>query len=181
MRMKRVELDLETPSVQVIARVVPSYNYFHAKDVWAASPATSHDGTEMIDKLDSALRFHQEALNLRGRRQEVLSANIAHADTPNFKARDFDFSASLSQAVERGRQSMSVSMATTSSRHIAGDAQAGGDAALLYRTPNQSSLDGNTVEMDVERVNFADNAMRYEANLTILGSKIKSLLSAVQQ
>lgn len=135
----------------------------------------------MIDKLDSALRFHQEALNLRARRQEVLSANIAHADTPNYKARDFDFSASLSQAVERGRQSMSTSMATTSSRHIAGESQAGGDAALLYRTPNQSSLDGNTVEMDVERVNFADNAMRYELNMTVLSGKIKSLLAAVQQ
>ena len=135
----------------------------------------------MIDKLDSSLRFHQEALNLRARRQEVLSANIAHADTPNYKARDFEFSATLSQAVERGRQSMSVSMATTSSRHITGEAQVAGGADLLYRTPNQSSIDGNTVEMDVERVNFADNAMHYEANLTIISSKIKSLLSAVQQ
>lgn len=69
----------------------------------------------MIDKLDSALRFHQEALNLRARRQEVLSGKIAHADTPNFKARDFEFSSSLAQAVERGRQSQSMSLATTSS------------------------------------------------------------------
>ncbi|MEO5659803.1 MAG: flagellar basal body rod protein FlgB [Polaromonas sp.] len=135
----------------------------------------------MIDKLDSALRFHQEALNLRGRRQEVLSANIANADTPNYKARDFEFSASLSQAVERGRQATSVPMSTTSSRHISGEAQGRGSGAdLLYRTPTQSSIDGNTVEMDVERVNFADNALRYEANLTILSSKIKSLLAAVQ-
>lgn len=134
----------------------------------------------MIDKLDSTLRFHQEALNLRARRQEVLSANIAHADTPNYKARDFEFSATLSQAVERGRQSTSTSMATTSSRHIAGEPQGGGDADLLYRVPTQSSIDGNTVEMDAERVSFADNAMRYEANLTVLTSKIKSLLSAVQ-
>lgn len=134
----------------------------------------------MIDKLDSALRFHQEALNLRARRQEVLSANIAHADTPNYKARDFEFSATLSHAVERGRQSASASMATTSPGHIAGESRSGGDADLLYRMPTQSSIDGNTVEMDTERVNFADNAMRYEANLTVLTSKIKSLLSAVQ-
>ena len=134
----------------------------------------------MIDKLDSSLRFHQEALNLRARRQEVLAANIAHADTPNFKARDFDFSSRLTQAIERGRQSQSVSMATTSSRHLAGEAQTANDNELMYRTPTQSSIDGNTVEMDVERVNFADNAMRYEANLTILSSKIKSLLAAAQ-
>ena len=138
----------------------------------------------MLDKLDSALRFHQEALNLRVRRQEVLSANIAHADTPGFKARDFDFSTTLSQAVERGRGSSSLSLSTTSSRHLQLDTQASGQAAaqaeMLYRTPVQSSIDGNTVEMDVERVNFAENAMRYEANLTVLSSKIKSMLSAVQ-
>jgi flagellar basal-body rod protein FlgB len=134
----------------------------------------------MIDKLGSALSFHQEALSLRAQRQEVLSGNIAHADTPNFKARDFDFNRSLAQAVERGRQSQSMTLSTTSSRHLAGEARTTGGVDLLYRTPHQSSIDGNTVEMDVERVNFADNAIRYEANLTILGSKIKSLLSAVQ-
>lgn len=135
----------------------------------------------MIDKLDAALRFNREALNLRAERQEVLAANIAHADTPNYKARDFDFSSRLTEAVERGRGSQSVSLATTSSRHLAGQAQAMSDKDLLYRTPNQSSIDGNTVEMDVERIAFADNALRYESNLTIINAKIKSLLSAVQQ
>ncbi|MFZ4478418.1 MAG: flagellar basal body rod protein FlgB [Rhodoferax sp.] len=135
----------------------------------------------MIDKLDSSLRFHQEALNLRARRQEVLASNIAHADTPNFKARDIDFSAALTQAVERGRRSDAMPMSGTSSRHLPGSATAGAGAELLYRTPVQSSVDGNTVEMDVERVNFADNAMRYEVNLAVLGAKIKGMLSAVQQ
>lgn len=134
----------------------------------------------MIDKLDAAFRFHREALHLRAQRQEVLAANIAHADTPNYKARDFDFGARLSEAVERGRASSSVSMATTSSRHLAGQAQATAGDDLLYRVPHQSSLDGNTVEMDVERVAFADNALRYESNLTLINAKIKSLLSAVQ-
>ncbi|MDP9917832.1 flagellar basal-body rod protein FlgB [Variovorax boronicumulans] len=134
----------------------------------------------MIDKLDAAFRFHREALHLRAQRQEVLAANIAHADTPNYKARDFDFGARLSEAVERGRAASSVSMATTSSRHLAGQAQATTGDDLLYRVPHQSSLDGNTVEMDVERVAFADNALRYESNLTLINAKIKSLLSAVQ-
>ncbi|BEP56736.1 flagellar basal body rod protein FlgB [Variovorax sp. V118] len=134
----------------------------------------------MIDKLDAAFRFHREALHLRAQRQEVLAANIAHADTPNYKARDFDFGARLSEAVERGRAASSVSMATTSSRHLAGQAQATDADDLQYRVPHQSSLDGNTVEMDVERVAFADNALRYESNLTLINAKIKSLLSAVQ-
>ena len=135
----------------------------------------------MIDKLDASLRFHQEALNLRARRQEVLSANIAHADTPNYKARDINFNAAWTQAVERGRQSQSVAMATTATGHLAASAGAANDANLLYRTPVQTSMDGNTVEMDVERVNFADNAMRYEMNLTVISAKIKGMLAAMQQ
>lgn len=134
----------------------------------------------MIDKLDAALRFQQEALNLRAQRQDVLSSNIAHADTPNYKARDFDFSSALTQAVARGRQSQSMSLATTSARHFAGEATAMSDADLLYRVPTQSSIDGNTVDMDVERINFAENAVRYESNLTVLSAQIKTMLSAVQ-
>ncbi|MDY7548737.1 flagellar basal body rod protein FlgB [Glaciimonas sp. CA11.2] len=134
----------------------------------------------MVDRLDNALRFQQEALNLRARRQEVLSVNIAHADTPNYKARDFDFSSTLTQAVERGRQSESLSMTTTSSRHLAGEQTLSNDTDLLYRIPTQSSIDGNTVEMDVERVNFADNALHYESSLTVISAQIKSMLSAVQ-
>ena len=135
----------------------------------------------MIDKLDSSLRFHQEALNLRARRQEILASNIAHADTPNFKARDIDFNSALTQAVERGTRSDSLPMTGSSARHLAGTATGAGGAELLYRTPVQSSIDGNTVEMDVERVNFADNAMRYEANLAVLSGKIKGMLLALQQ
>jgi len=135
----------------------------------------------MIDKLNAALRFNSEALNLRARRQEVLAANIANADTPNYKARDFDFSSTLSRVVEEGRGAQSLSMATTSARHLGGEAGALPDEDLLYRVPTQSSIDGNTVDMNVERVNFADNALRYESNLTVIGAKIKTLLSAVQQ
>lgn len=134
-----------------------------------------------MDKLDAALNFNREALNLRAQRQEVLASNIAHADTPNYKARDIDFSSRLTEAVERGRASQSMSMSVTSSRHIRAEAQVMPDQNLLYRVPNQSSIDGNTVEMDVERINFADNALRYESNLTVIGAKIKTLLSAVQQ
>lgn len=137
----------------------------------------------MIDKLDAALRFNREALNLRAQRQEVLAANIAHADTPNYKARDFDFSSRLSRVMEQGRASQSVALATTSARHLQGEAVAVAtpDQDLLFRVPTQSSIDGNTVEMDVERVNFAENALRYEFSLTRVSSKIKTLLSAVQQ
>lgn len=133
----------------------------------------------MIDKLDASLRFHQEALRLRSHRQELLSANIANSDTPQYKARDFDFSAALSQAVERGGSAGSF-LRTSAQGHLGGSRPSAAEADLQYRQPLQSSMDGNTVEMDVERVNFADNALRYEANLSVLSAQIKSMLAAVQ-
>ncbi len=134
----------------------------------------------MIDKLDAALRFNREALSLRANRQEILAANIANADTPNYKARDIDFSGELRRAIAQGHGGNSLVLATTSARHVHGGSTVASDADLLYRIPAQSSIDGNTVEMDTERVAFADNAVRYEAALTVTSSKIKSLLAALQ-
>lgn len=135
----------------------------------------------MIDKLNAALRFNQEALAMRARRQEVLAANIANADTPGYKARDVDFAGELSRVLDQGRTAGATALATTSARHLHAGAAVATDPSLLYRVPAQSSIDGNTVEMDAERVNFADNAMRYEVGLSTVSSKIKSLLAALQQ
>ncbi|MBZ9556999.1 MULTISPECIES: flagellar basal body rod protein FlgB [Modicisalibacter] len=135
----------------------------------------------MIDKLDGALRFHQEALNLRAERQKVLASNIANADTPNYKARDFDFAGELSRVMEQGRSTQGgLALATTSSRHIPAQAPSRGSLDLQYRVPDQPSLDGNTVDMDRERSNFADNAVRYEAGLTVMNRKIQGLKTAMQ-
>ncbi|AJC18540.1 flagellar basal body rod protein FlgB [Pandoraea sputorum] len=142
----------------------------------------------MMDKLDAALRFSQQALAMRAYRQEVISSNIANADTPGYKSRDVDFNNALSQAVERGAQQQlatesSVSLSRTSSRHIAGrgvtTAPPMGGPELLYRVPYQQSVDGNTVELDAERVNFADNAVHYQTGLTVLSSQIKTMLAAI--
>jgi flagellar basal-body rod protein FlgB len=148
----------------------------------------------MVDKLDEALGFFHQALNLRGYRQQVLAANIANADTPNYKARDFDFASALSAAQgAQGTQGtpasgakMHLAMLTTDSAHLGGSGGAsgtggasGGNPALLYRTTLQMSADGNSVDMDVERAKFADNALHYEASVTFLSNEIKSMQSAV--
>ena len=117
-----------------------------------------------IDRLDQMLMFQSEALKLRSQRQELLAANIANADTPQYTAVDMDFGQALAAAT-------------------AGNANgtASADAAkVLYRVPAQSSLDGNTVELDVERAQFADNAVHIEANLTFLNGQIKAMLAALQ-
>ena len=136
----------------------------------------------MIDKLAGYLDYHQEALGLRHERQKVLANNIANADTPNYKARDFDFSAELDRAMQSGGgREGGLSLATTSERHIPAQAPGGGGVHdLLYRVPEQPSLDGNTVDMDRERAAFADNALRYQANTTILTRKIQGIKGAMQ-
>lgn len=136
----------------------------------------------MIDRISDEFSFYQKALGLRQQRQEVLAANIANADTPNYKARDFDFSAALRDAVQGTEKRLpDVSLNLTSQRHIPARAQGPATADLLYRQPLQPSLDGNTVDMNTERVNFADNTMRYQTDLTLISQRLKSLTSAMQQ
>ena len=116
----------------------------------------------MIRGLDDLTRFQSEALKLRSYRQELIAANIANADTPNYKAVDIDFGQALTAAVT-------------------GDAKGAAQTPqLLYRNAAQASLDGNTVEMDAERAKFADNTIRYEAAMRVLSGQIKALLSAIQ-
>ena len=132
----------------------------------------------MTSKLDGVLNFHQTALNLRSYRQQLLAGNIANADTPNFKARDIDFSGALQGALSA--RSANTVLARTSARHLGSGNENPGGAQVLYRTPHQPSMDGNTVDMDLERTQFADNAIHYEANLTFISSQIKTMLAAIQ-
>ncbi len=135
----------------------------------------------MINKLDEAFRFHQNALSLRAERQQVLASNIANADTPNYKARDFDFRTALGQALGHASLASAAPLAATDARHLlasAGNTPSGQE--LKYRIPRQDSIDGNTVELDAERAQFADNAIRYEASLSAVNGKIKSLLAVIQ-
>jgi flagellar basal-body rod protein FlgB len=140
----------------------------------------------MIGKLDQALSFQSTALKLRSERQQMLSANIANADTPNYKAVDFDFKQALSGAtgtLSSGQGSAGLTLATTSDGH-SNTLNSGGagnlPVRLQYRTASQGAVDGNTVEMDAERAQFAENAVRYEAALKFLNGQIKTMLSAVQ-
>lgn len=121
----------------------------------------------MTSKLDELLNFHHQALNLRAHRQEVLASNIANADTPGFKARDIDFKSALAAAVERPAPAQ-------------GKTQDAPKPELLFRRVLQPSVDGNTVDMDVERAQFAENAVHYEADINALTYQIRMMLAAIQ-
>ncbi|MBB3117766.1 flagellar basal body rod protein FlgB [Pseudoduganella violacea] len=133
----------------------------------------------MLGKLDEHLRFNETVLSLRSQRQTVLASNIANADTPNYKARDIDFASALQGAMDN-----KAALNTTAKKHYPNPLQPGQALAdgtpLLYRGVVQGAVDGNTVDMDVERNQFADNALRYEAGVTFINSQIKGLLAAIQ-
>ena len=137
----------------------------------------------MIGKLDDYLRFNETALSLRSQRQELLASNIANADTPNYKARDIDFSNALQGALSRATQPQGT-LATTAQAHIANGPADGktlpDGTPVLYRTVSQGAVDGNTVDMDTERTQFADNGLRYEAGISMINHQIRDLMAAIQ-
>ena len=122
-----------------------------------------------------ALALHENALRYRAQRNEVLASNIANADTPNYKARDLDFAAALKGA--RG-QELGLSQTSEMHREAWGTTRSGGK--LVYRIPMQPTLDGNTVEADVEQAKFAENAVQYRASLAFLDGSIRTLKYALR-
>ncbi len=129
----------------------------------------------MINLLDNHFAEPLRALNLRTARSEVLAANIANADTPHYKARDFNFSAAL-----RGASDTRFFMTQTSDRHLVGRSASVASAALQYRIPVQASIDGNTVELDTELAEFSNNAIGFQADLAFMNSKIRGMFAAIQ-
>jgi len=129
----------------------------------------------MFNSIDKALAFDSKMLSLRGYRQQVLASNIANADTPNYKAMDVDFSKALSTAVGN------LAMSRTDAGHLA---PAGGNAVEgvkpMYRTSVQPSIDGNTVDSDVEQAAFSENALKYMSTLQFMNGKIQSTLLALR-
>ena len=130
--------------------------------------------TSMDSSHDPILGVHARALGIWSRRNEVLAANIANADTPHYKARDIDFSAALGEA-----RASALRVATTHAGHLNAGGGRGADAPLLYRIPHQPALDGNSVEADVEQANFAKNALHYQASLMFIGGKLRTMRAAI--
>lgn len=119
--------------------------------------------------------FHEQALRLRALRSEILTSNIANADTPHYKARDIDFAGMLREA-----GGSPLSLRKTNQLHQSAWTTNKLGADVKYRVPMQSTLDGNTVETDVEQAAFAENTVRYRASLTFLNGQINGLRYAIK-
>ncbi len=127
----------------------------------------------------NALGVHEHALELRTKRAEVLANNLANADTPGYKARDIDFQALLNQQMQGQAGEQTLKMATTNGKHLPVNAT-DESADLLYRTPSQPSLDGNTVDTQTEKAEFMKNTLQYQSSFQFLNSRFKSLNNAIR-
>lgn len=134
----------------------------------------------MSISFDKALGIHEKALSFRAQRAEVLANNIANADTPNFKARDMDFSKVLAAEAEKTQNGGHFALDRTNARHIEAEGVTLSDESLQYRTPMQPSIDQNTVDAQLEQSNYTENAVGFQASFTLLNSKFKGLVSALR-
>jgi flagellar basal-body rod protein FlgB len=131
----------------------------------------------MLEQLTSRLETLSSSLQLRAARQQILASNIANVDSPGYVARDIDFNAALANA----RQVRQIpGLVQTSVGHLtitSTDGMIGNP--LAYTVQTQPSLDGNSVDLDQQRANFADNTIRYESTLRFVNGHVKTMLSAI--
>jgi len=132
----------------------------------------------MAISFQQATGFFETTLALKASRAELLANNLANADTPQFKARDIDFKAALSRELS-GQKRATFELENTQARHIEGQAIMSLDD-LLYRTPIQPSVDGNTVEEQIEHSAYMKNALGFQASFTLLNGKFKGLMTAIR-
>lgn len=135
----------------------------------------------MLDKIANYFNFQQKALDLRAYRTEVLAGNMANAETPYYKAVDFDFADAMKQQMNGTGSGKALALNATNPRHFStSPADGERNVNMLYRDAVQPSVDGNTVDMDVERGAFMDNALHYQSTLTFLNNRISSLSTALK-
>uniref|UniRef100_UPI004048D1B2 flagellar basal body rod protein FlgB n=2 Tax=Polynucleobacter sp. TaxID=2029855 RepID=UPI004048D1B2 len=130
----------------------------------------------MSDMQLSPINFYEQVLSLRAQRQQLLASNIANADTPNYKAVDIDFNSAMQAALQ---QVNPAELKLTSSSHLPNTGTIG-NADIKERASKQNSLDGNTVDMDIERAQFTENALQYEAAITLINNHFKNIASVIQ-
>ena len=123
--------------------------------------------------IEGHLKVHSESLALRSKRNEILSSNIANAATPNFKAKDLDFTEMLNNKMGFGE------VKTSNQRHFK-MAFGPNEQGVKFRQNVTPSKDGNTVELHVEQMQFSENVMRYQSSLEFLNRKISGLMSAIK-
>ena len=137
--------------------------------------------------IDTGLEFFRQVLALRAYRQEILTADIANASTPGFKAVDLDFAGALNAATRQpgsntpspSRRLWLVDDKRQMTIDNAGGAPGAAASFVKYQSGTEVSLDGNSVDLDQEKTAAAANAVQYEAAATFTSQTIRMLMIAI--
>jgi flagellar basal-body rod protein FlgB len=132
----------------------------------------------MAINFENALGIHEDAMRFRAKRASILANNLANVDTPNYKARDMDFKTALANKMNTMGKPLELDTTHNSHREAKGFLE--DDGGLMYRTPEQPAIDGNTVEEHVEHAKFMENSLDFQTSFTLLNSKFKGLKSAIR-
>ncbi len=131
-----------------------------------------------MDVNDKTLKALTTALNFREMRQELISSNVANANTPGFKAKKLDFEEALARALDVDGQ---MKMNATDGRHY--NVGGGGFNNLepeIYDNPNGVvSENGNTVDVEAEMAQMAENKLMYDALVQLINKKMGIMKYAI--
>lgn len=130
-------------------------------------------GEGMAISFERAFAGHDKMLEFRSARASILANNIANADTPNYKARDITFDAMFNTEKHK------LQLAGDDDRHFSAEGNSEDQSELLYRNPNQPSLDGNTVDMQREQAEYAQNSLQFDTSFMFLDRKISGMKKAL--
>jgi flagellar basal-body rod protein FlgB len=133
--------------------------------------------SQMFDKTTSALGT---ALNMRLMKQNVISSNIANAETPGYHAKKMDFENALARALDiDGLRGMS----TSSGDHFTvGGGSMSKIRADIYENPEGAvDNDGNTVDLEKEMSAMTENSIMYKAALQLINKKMAALKYSIME
>jgi len=136
----------------------------------------------MLTGINNLFGIHEDALEIHAKRATLIANNLANQDTPNYKAQDLDFKAALA-AIHEARSTVDhhsdTPLQVSHDGHLSSlNFQSAHD--VMYRRSTQSSLDGNTVDTQIEQAQFAENSMRYMANLSVISGRVRGLIDVIK-
>lgn len=134
----------------------------------------------MFSKINQIFDFHQKSLNLYAKRQEILASNIANADTLGYKSVDINFTNELNKIIKSNIKNKNITLKKTSSKHLNGKNNNFFSPEIISVVTNQKKPDGNTVNMDRERIEFLNNSLKYQSNLAFMKNEIKNIMRILQ-
>ena len=134
----------------------------------------------MASLFDKTIKSLSASMQMRQLRQNVISANIANAETPNYRAKKMDFEAALASAIDR--ENLGKMHIEHKDHYLMGEGAIGRVRADIYDNPEINySNDGNTVDLEKEMAKQLNNSVMYEAATRLISKKLAALKYAATE